>query len=178
MNRKKCKNCKEYFRPEKPLQHYCLESECVKAWVKSEKDKQWKKRKRIIKGQIKTTQETLAEAQVAFNAYIRARDFGKECISCGTLLKGKFDAGHFFSQGGHANLRFSEKNTNGQCVKCNRYLHGNLLDYRNGIIKRYGESVLRDLEQNANAERKYTRKEAEEIRDLYKLKTRDLLKKS
>ena len=100
MNRKKCKHCREYFRPEKRLQHYCLKAECVEAWVISLREAQWKKRKKQIKEELKTVQDLMKEAQVAFNAYIRERDKGKPCISCGKPLKGKYDAGHFFSSGG------------------------------------------------------------------------------
>ena len=41
---------------------------------------------------------------------MRLRDQEQGCISCGTPLVGKYDAGHFFSAGGHGSVRFDEDN--------------------------------------------------------------------
>ena len=174
MNRKKCKHCKEYFRPEKRLQHYCLRAECVEAWVISLREAQWKKRKKQIKEDLKTVQDLMKEAQVAFNAYIRERDKGKPCISCGKPLKGKYDAGHFFSSGGHKSVTFNEYNVHSQCTACNRYKHGNLLKYREGILKRIGERKLDELTQLSNNTIKFTRDDLKAIRDDYKEKLKEL----
>ena len=174
MNRKKCKHCREYFRPEKRLQHYCLKAECVEAWVISLREAQWKKRKKQIKEELKTVQDLMKEAQVAFNAYIRERDKGKPCISCGKPLKGKYDAGHFFSSGGHKSVTFNEYNVHGQCVACNQHKHGNLLKYREGILKRIGERKLDELTQLSNNTIKFTRDDLKAIRDDYKEKLKEL----
>ena len=174
MNRKKCKHCKEYFRPEKALQHYCLKAECVEVWVSSLREAQWKKRKKKLKEELKTVQDLMKEAQVAFNAYIRARDKDKPCISCGKPLKGKYDAGHFFSSGGHKSVTFNEYNVHGQCVACNQHKHGNLLEYRKGILKRIGERKLNELTELSNNTIKFTRDELKAIRDDYKQKLKEL----
>jgi len=42
--------------------------------------------------------------------------------------------------------RFDEKNCNGQCRSCNRFDEGNNIGYMRGIIKKYGEGVLIELE--------------------------------
>lgn len=107
----------------------------------------------------------LKKAQIIFNTWIRNRDKDKGCISCGSEVS---EAGHYFSQGHHSNLRFNEINCNGQCTKCNCFLHGNLINYRHGLIKRYGEEKLNLLESAARQHKKWTRLELEIICQLYK----------
>jgi hypothetical protein len=81
-----------------------------------------------------------------FNAYIRKRDAGKMCISCGK--KPMTEAGHYYptSTDPHPSMRFHEMNVNGQCSHCNHWLRGNIHGYRQGLIKKYGEMALRNLE--------------------------------
>jgi len=102
-----------------------------------------------------------AKAQQVFNAWIRRRDEGLGCISCG---KYEFEhAGHYLSRGHHGHLRFSEVNTNGQCVRCNLHLSGNSIFYRQGLIKKYGEQRVLLLESQAHKTKKWTRVELEAI---------------
>ena len=81
----------------------------------------------------------LAKAQQIFNRWIRERDRDKGCISCGAQIT---EAGHYYSQGHHSALRFNEVNVNGQCHRCNRFLHGNLIHYRHGLEKRYSRMEI------------------------------------
>ena len=90
-----------------------------------------------------TLPKLLKKAQDTFNAFIRLRDCNKGCISCGKPVE---HAGHYFSQGHHPALQFNEVNVNGQCVRCNKHLHGNLINYRIGLVKRYGEQKVQLLE--------------------------------
>jgi hypothetical protein len=109
----------------------------------------------------------LKKAQEVFNKWIRNRDQNFGCISCGGQVE---QAGHYFSQGHHSALRFDELNTNGQCVRCNMYLSGNLIKYRQGLVKRYGAKRVEMLEQNADLRKawKWTRIELEQIIKKYK----------
>lgn len=92
----------------------------------------------------------IKKAQIAFNAYIRNRDKDKGCISCG----GDVDhAGHYFSAGQYSALRFDETNVHGQCVGCNTYKHGNLIEYGLGIVQRYGEAYHMELLNKSRGER-------------------------
>lgn len=112
-------------------------------------------------------------AQQDFNAYIRERDRDKGCISCST---GAVEhAGHYFSQGHHSLLRYNELNVNGQCERCNTFLRGNLIHYRNGLIKRYGEAKVLLLEScERRSAKKWARHELVIIRDHFKKKTLEL----
>lgn len=108
----------------------------------------------------------LKKAQDTFNAFIRLRDCEKGCISCNGPVE---QAGHYFSAGHHSLLRFNEVNVNGQCIRCNCFLHGNLIHYRSGLLKRYGEAKLLHLESVARRTvKKWSRAELEAIIQLYK----------
>ena len=103
----------------------------------------------------------LKKTQKVFNAFIRSRDKDKGCISCGAAVP---EAGHYYSQGQHSALRFNDVNTNGQCTRCNRFLHGNLIRYREGILKRHGQKKLDLLDSAArNRVKKWSRIELNEI---------------
>jgi hypothetical protein len=99
---------------------------------------------------------------------------GLWCISCNTIPKKK-NAGHFYSQGGHSNVRFDEENVHLQCEACNTHLSGNLLNYRIGLEKRIGAKKLTELEQRAHLEKRWTVEEIKEIIKIYKVKLQQLI---
>jgi hypothetical protein len=174
MNRKKCRNCGQYFRPEKPLQHYCLKAECVEEWVRVARQKQWKQRKAKLKEELKTVQDWTKEAQKVFNEYINLRDKGLPCVSCGVSLEGKkVNASHFYSAGGHFNVRFNEDNVHSSCIKCNMYLSGNLVEYGRRLPERIGKERFEALKQMANETANYSVEELKEIIYLYKQKIKE-----
>jgi len=170
----KCKNCKAEFTPVRFNQKFCFDTDCVRVWVELEKEKQWKKKKKVLKDELQTVQELTKLAQVVFNKYIRLRDKDKPCVSCGCKLGSKFDAGHYFSSGGHKAVTFDENNVHGQCVTCNQHKHGNLLNYQIGIQQRIGADKLIELHAKAHETRKYTRDELKEIIETYKEKIKTL----
>lgn len=84
-----------------------------------------------------------------FCRFIRLRDIEKGCISCGKRVAfgGAWHAGHYYPRSvSYASLYFDEMNVHGQCSHCNTFLEGNKQGYREGLIKRYGESILEHLE--------------------------------
>jgi hypothetical protein len=166
----RCKNCKEKFEPIRFNHKYCLKDECIRAFVAETKDKMWKQTKVRMKNELKTTSDWMKEAQKVFNQYIRLRDKHKPCVSCESKLGSKFDAGHYFSSGGHKAVTFDEDNVHGQCVACNQYKHGNLLNYQIGIEKRIGADRLLQLHEKAHQTRKYSADELQELIKKYKKK--------
>ena len=103
------------------------------------------------KEKLKTRSEWMTEAQAAFNAYIRVRDSNKCCISSGRPLVdssvgGGYDAGHYRSRGAAGHLRFHLLNCWGQSKHDNRYLSGNISEYRVGLINRIGLQSVEKLE--------------------------------
>lgn len=178
---KKCRICKNPFQPRfSLLERVCWDVECKASeammklqQIKDIEAKNQRKRLQSIKIDLMTTQQWVIKAQGIFNKYIRLRDAEKGCVSCGTSLKGKkYDAGHFYNANNHWGLRFNESNVHGQCVRCNRDFHGNLLEYRKRIIQRIGQSGLEALETEANQTRKFSRDELIEIYTKYKAKCR------
>ena len=174
MNRlPKCKNCKERFVGVNALQKYCFKDECVKAWVMNEKPKQWKKEKPKRKEELKTLQDHINEAQKVFNEFIRMRDKGKPCISCGKEPK-KANAGHFYNANNHWSVRFDESNVHLQCEPCNTNLSGNLLKYRDNLIVKIGYEEFERITTLSNTTRKFTIDEVKQIKEKYKRKVNNL----
>lgn len=110
------------------------------------------------------------KTQTVFNKWIRLRDINKGCISCGSEVT---EAGHYLSAGHYSALRFNEMNTNGQCTRCNCFLSGNLIHYRQGLVKRYGEERVLMLESAVavRSVKKWSRYELEAIINAYKTST-------
>jgi hypothetical protein len=167
---KKCRNCQERFNPiRSTLEKFCQKDECIRAMVCEAKEKLWKQNKKKMKEDIMTVQDYMKVAQQTFNKYIRLRDQGKNCISCGKIPK-KENAGHFYSAGTHTAVRFDERNVHLQCEHCNSYLSGNLLMYRDNLLIKLGYEEFERLTVEAMLTRKYTREELKEIINTYKLK--------
>jgi hypothetical protein len=169
----RCKNCKDKFEPIRFNAKFCLKDECIKAFVEEVKVKQWKETKTRMKTDLKTLQDWLKETQTIFNKYVRLRDMGLVCISCNKPPLKK-NCGHYYSQGGHSNVRFDEDNCHLQCEHCNTYLSGNLLNYQIGIQKRIGAQKLLELQERAHVTKKWTIDELKEIIQTYKTKVRQL----
>ena len=126
---------------------------------------------KVRKEKLKSRADHMREAQTLFNEYIRLRDAGQPCISCDSLPSdhdlitgSRWDAGHYRSVGACPELRFEPLNVHRQCVKCNRNLSGNAVEYRIRLVGRIGADQV-DWLEGAHQARKYT------IDDLKALKT-------
>ena len=135
---------------------------------------------KVRKEKLKSRGDHMREAQQAFNEYIRARDqaAGHLCISSGKPLDwsgNAVDAGHYRSVGSAPHLRFDERNCHAQSKQDNRFLSGNAVDYRIGLIARIGQEAVDALEADQSV-RKYTVDEIKGIKAYYRAKTRELKK--
>lgn len=133
---------------------------------------------KVRKEKLKSRGEHMREAQQAFNEFIRARDqaAGHPCISSGKPLDwsgNAVDAGHYRSVGSAPHLRFDERNCHAQSKQDNRFLSGNAVDYRIGLIARIGQDAVDALEADQSV-RKYTIEEIKAIKAEYRAKTREL----
>ena len=124
-----------------------------------------------IREKLKTLGKFESEAKTEFQKYIRKRDAELPCISCGTEQTDLWDGGHFKKAELYSGVIFDEMNCHKQCRKCNRFLGGNELNFREGLIVRYGESYVIEIEQRAAKLRvyKYTKDQLKEIREKYRL---------
>jgi hypothetical protein len=96
------------------------------------------------KYKAKTLSQLKATAVRHFHKFIRERDKGKPCVSCGKFTT--LQAGHFYSAGNFPETRFDEDNVHGQCKKCNYFLSGNLLPYKTELISRIGQDRFQIIE--------------------------------
>ncbi|WP_421551770.1 recombination protein NinG [Pseudomonas yamanorum] len=133
---------------------------------------------KIRKEKLKSRGEHMREAQQAFNEYVRTRDqaAGHLCISSGKPLDwsgNAVDAGHYRSVGSAPHLRFDERNCHAQSKQDNRFLSGNAVDYRIGLIARIGQEAVDALEADQSV-RKYTVEQIKGIKAYYRAKTREL----
>ncbi|WAT30144.1 recombination protein NinG [Pseudomonas sp. GXZC] len=137
---------------------------------------------KVRKEKLKTRADHLREAQAAVNEYVRLRDAHLPCISCDStpndndLMTGsRWDAGHYRSVGACPELRFEPLNIHRQCVKCNRNLSGNAVEYRIRLVQRIGEEKVSWLE-GLHAPCKYTVEEIKAIKAEYRAKNIELKK--
>lgn len=183
---KTCKNpaCRASFVPQCLGQAVCS-PKCGLAIKEVNQEKARKSLAQVGRADIKVRKEALKsrgdhmrEAQQAFNEYIRARDqaAGHLCISSGKPLDwsgNAVDAGHYRSVGSAPHLRFDERNCHAQSKQDNRFLSGNAVDYRIGLIARIGQEAVDALEADQSV-RKYTVDEIKAIKVEYRAKTREL----
>lgn len=110
-------------------------------------------------------------AQKYFNAFIRKRDKGQPCISCGSGTPTQ--ASHFYSAGHYNALRFNEDNVWLACVRCNFFLSGNLGEYRKRLEKKIGKERLLALDEQAIKKAyKFDRFTLINLIETYKLKSK------
>lgn len=106
---------------------------------------------KIKKEKVKTkkafSRSTLIkEADRVFSIFIRERDRGKPCVTCGALWEENHQNWHFASRR-HLNTRWMEKNANWQCPKCNLWWAGEQFKHWLAIDKMYwlwtAEQIMR-----------------------------------
>lgn len=185
--RTKCPHCKSKLEAGQRIHPACIdpwaeaqqakkeraESKAVRMAAKMEREDT-----RRRKQELKPLRELLADAQVAFNAYIRARDAYKPCICCGKPFEpnkpgGSMDAGHYLSRGSAPQHRFNENNVFGQRKNCNRPGGTTRAAFRAGVIERVGLEAVESLEAD-NAVRKWTREELIGIKAHYRAELKKL----
>lgn len=186
MKQHKCKVCKTEFVKTRPLQKVCTPA-CALTLAREVAAKKEAKAKAADRkatreklDAMRTKPQLVRLAQTAFNTFIRARDAGKSCISCGTPLPaekvgGAFDCGHYRSVGSAPHMRFVEDNAHGQCKHCNNHLAGNHVTYRQGLIARIGLPAVEAIEADQTL-RKYTKEGLVEIARQYRARARALTK--
>lgn len=181
---KTCKNpaCRGSFVPQRLGQAVCS-PKCALATVEVQKVKVRKslaladrREIKVRKEALKSRADHLKDTQHAFNAWIRQRDIGQPCISCGTTADVQYCAGHYRTTAAAPELRFEPLNVNLQCNRnCNMGKSGNLLGYRPGLIKKIGIEAVEWLEGPHEA-KKYTVEDLKAITSEYRAKTKELKK--
>ncbi|ROM85164.1 hypothetical protein BK652_09750 [Pseudomonas brassicacearum] len=181
---KKCRveTCGTPFVPRRLGQAVCSPA-CALLDASSNKVNQEKARKsladierreiKVRKEKLKSRAQHMREAQVAFNIWIRLRDAGLPCVSCGRYHNGQWHAGHYRTVGGNPELRFEPLNVWRQCAPCNNHQSGNIVNYRIELVKRIGAEKVEWLEGPHEPQR-YTIEELKAIKAEYRAKAREL----
>ncbi len=172
-----CKICGQPFKPMMTTAKVCgWKCAMVLARDKRAVVLAKEKRKRLREGResLKTRSDHLRQCQATFNAYIRTRDAGMPCISCGTTKNVQYCAGHYLTRGAYPELRFHEMNVHLQCNQfCNLQNSGNIRKYRINLIGKIGLSNV-DWLEGKHQPQKWTIDDIKEIRAYYKQLTKEL----
>jgi len=168
---RKCKSCRAIFAPRTSTQVACS-WQCAQVVAEQKRAKAEARARREAKVKAKTLTEWLRDAQTVFNRWIRLRDAGRPCISCGRIHTGQIHAGHYRSTKAAPHLRFDEDNCHSQCAPDNTYLSGNVIGYRRGLIERIGLERVEAIECD-NRIHRWTIAEAREIIETYKRKIKE-----
>lgn len=181
---KKCRNpaCGQTFSPQRMGQHVCspLCGLAIKDVNQDKAKKAMAHTERLehkeAKEKIKSKGEHTKEAQAAFNEWIRLRDQGLPCISCGTTADVQYAAGHYKSAGGNPELRFEPLNVHLQCNRnCNMAKSGNLGPYRIELIKRIGQHRV-DWLEGPHEPKRYSVEDLKAIKAHYRKLVREAKK--
>lgn len=128
------------------------------------------------KAKVKRKADHAKDAQQAFNAWIRARDNGLPCISCGTTADVQYAAGHYKSVGSSPALRFEPLNVHRQCNRyCNMGKSGNIGAYREGLIRKIGQEAV-DWLEGPQEPKRYTVEDYQAIKVKYRALVREMEK--
>lgn len=134
-----CKICKEPFPRERMSQVVCgvlcaiTHDQALKAKAMERKRQRDARETKARKAALDTPQQirskAIRAAESAVRWYVRERDRGNPCISCGATVEqvesgpyrhgGYWDAGHFLGKGSQPALRLNALNINKQCKSCN-----------------------------------------------------------
>lgn len=195
-SKRKCKECGDYFAAEGmvkvPTGSFCTMQHAI-AYANKRKEKAIEKIKldksRNEKAMKKVSRERDLErlksvqnisffhkkAQAAFNAFIRERDKGRPCVSCGKPDNGQHQrhASHYRSVGACSSLRYDENNVHASCSVCNNHLSGNVASYRVALVEMIGIEMVEWMESQPKSF-KWKRDQLEAIESEYKQKLKRL----
>lgn len=133
-----------------------------------------RKELRAAKERVKPKARYMHDCQQAFNAWVRARDAGKPCISCGTMANVQYAAGHYRTVASCPELRFEPLNVHLQCNRnCNMGKSGSIVEYRIELVKRIGAELVEWLE-GPHEPKRYTIEDLKAITAEYRAKIREL----
>ena len=150
----KCPICKAPATQKFGLKLFCG-FEHAAQWAKAQADKSKVKKQKEFNAEtrrrkvaLKSRSDWLKDLQVVFNRFIRLRDSGKPCVSCGRPDGDDHQrhASHYKSRGAHPELAFNVFNCHASCATCNNFLSGNLVPYRIELINRIGIDKVEWLE--------------------------------
>ena len=176
----KCGNklCRQPFVPNRSFEKHCspecgfiLSQELIaNQKVKKEKAERAEDKKKLEEFKPLAYWERIAERYC--NEYIRLRD-PDVCISCGVMHSSAWQAGHYISVGANKTLRYVEENINKQCINCNMFKGSNAIEYRKGMLEKWGQEKL-DWLEGWHSPLKLTKEYLQEVAEYYKGRIKSL----
>jgi hypothetical protein len=174
---KPCKDCNEqtYYRT------YGRCSKCNAKWLLNTAEGQAKLQATTAKAmqprieiekaieakkESKKLQWLLNNVRNLTHEFVRLRDKGLPCISCGVAWRDDFQAGHYAKAELYSNLKFDLNNIHCQCKGCNLYRDGNENGYRIGLQARHGDLILKYLDAKMRQGRQPFKWERSELKEL------------
>ena len=141
------KTCSPYCERKHRANLNAISKEKVKVKKEKAKTKKALSRSAIIK-----------EADRVSSLYIKQRDIGNSCITCGAEWSETHQNWHFASRR-HLNTRWLDKNQHSQCPKCNCWWAGEQFLYSLAIDKLYGQGTANQIMRLAQSTEKTTDEE-------------------
>lgn len=157
MNKKnRCLFCRDYFEADTmvttPKGKFCTYEHAIEYANKKTAGNKKKKQRAVDsqqKKELMTRSKWFARLQALVNQFVRYRDSGEPCCTCGTTNPNiKYDAGHCFTVAARSDIRFELTNIHRQCSNnCNVHGSGMRNEYEQFIIVRYGADHLEWLKE-------------------------------
>lgn len=117
----------------------------AKEKTKREQDKERRKRNKEVKRSLMSKDQYRSKVlQPVLNKIAREIDKGCPCIA--TNNYGKENGGHYISVGSNVTISMNLHNIHIQCFESNHYKSGDTVNYRAGIIERYGVTYMRFMD--------------------------------
>lgn len=109
--------------------------------------------------------EKLKNTRAWFLTSALVRNLAKgRCYTCGSFLPfEKLAAGHAIEKRGHAGIYFDLDCLRGQCLRCNKYLHGNHAVFANKLLNEIGEERFKKMHQRSQISKVYSKADLEKI---------------
>jgi len=136
-----CKDCKKEPRMGS------LQSRCIKCQKSRLRAKEQAKKERLKIKRLKHKERPAAlkkKLDIIFSKYIRLRDKGNPCVTCGAPWEFNHQNGHFISRR-HFATRWDEINAHSQCPKCNLWGAGEQFAHANAIDLMYGKGTAQSI---------------------------------
>lgn len=125
------------------------------------------KKSRTLEKKAPARSQLVKKLDKVFSEFIRLRDDGKGCVTCGDIKTWReMQNCHFYSRG-RQNTRWDETNCHSGCYRCNVLLKGNYIPYTIFMIDTYGREHVENLEKLSKSTNKITTVKLKEMLEYY-----------
>lgn len=106
-----------------------------------------------------------------------SKDGYAKCVTCGRVLPvSQMDGGHYIPRW-YKHSELDHRNVHAQCRRCNRFLLGDLITYREWMVKEYGEDVVVEMEAKRDEPVSLTASDYREMAKIIRVRIREIEKR-